>query len=407
MLAPKDADALRELAGLYLAQATAKQRQAQILQSAGCSTRAPEAELPGALVSGTGQSILDDKIGATIDAQSAAAIQKLVSEAQSASARRSTAYKQIAELQPNDPNVQLELAQAAEQAGDTATAIAAYTKFLKLAPDDPSAPIVKQQLKQLRQTATRRDRLAHHGFRPHPSRATRSRRLPAVLVAVVAAALLAAGCGSVGYSEGTGDRTKGKELFVQKCGSCHTLADAGTTGQIGPNLDYAFLESRRNGLGESTIVQVVRGQIAYPIENTSTGAPGMPANLVEGQDADDVASYVASVAGVGNPNAATPAPSTTPLRPRRPRRPRLRRAPREMQPPARRCSRPPAARLPHARRRGRDRHRRPEPRRGQAERRPREERVTNGKGVMPPFKGQLDETQIADVAAYVSSVAGK
>jgi mono/diheme cytochrome c family protein len=35
------------------------------------------------------------------------------------------------------------------------------------------------------------------------------------------------------------------------------------------------------------------------------------------------------------------------------------------------------------------------------------ERVTNGKGPMPPFKGQLSATQIADVAAYVSSVAGK
>ena len=34
------------------------------------------------------------------------------------------------------------------------------------------------------------------------------------------------------------------------------------------------------------------------------------------------------------------------------------------------------------------------------------ERVTNGKGAMPPFKGQLSETQIEDVAAYVSSVAG-
>ena len=33
-------------------------------------------------------------------------------------------------------------------------------------------------------------------------------------------------------------------------------------------------------------------------------------------------------------------------------------------------------------------------------------RVTNGKGAMPPFKGQLSETQIDDVAAYVSSVAG-
>lgn len=125
----------------------------------------------------------------------------------------------------------------------------------------------------------------------------RRRQLAAVSVAVFVAALVAAGCGSVGYSAGTGDRTKGKDLFIQKCGSCHTLADAGTKGQIGPNLDNAFAESRRNGLGQSTIVQVVRGQIAYPIMQTSTGAPGMPKNLVEGQDAEDVASYVGEVAG--------------------------------------------------------------------------------------------------------------
>ena len=54
---------------------------------------------------------------------------------------------------PNDPNVQLELAQAAQQVGDAATAIAAYATFLKLAPDDPSAGVVRQQLKQLRGTA--------------------------------------------------------------------------------------------------------------------------------------------------------------------------------------------------------------------------------------------------------------
>ena len=116
------------------------------------------------------------------------------------------------------------------------------------------------------------------------------RRLTVAVFGIAVAALFAAGCGSVGYSEGTGDKAKGKELFTQKCGSCHTLANAGTKGQIGPNLDYAFLASRRDGLGESTIVQVVRGQIAYPITNTSTGAPGMPADLVEGQDAEDVAS---------------------------------------------------------------------------------------------------------------------
>ena len=63
------------------------------------------------------------------------------------------AYEQLAKLQPLDPNVQLELAQAAQQTGDAATAIAAYQRFLKLAPDDPNAAIVRQQLKQLRGAA--------------------------------------------------------------------------------------------------------------------------------------------------------------------------------------------------------------------------------------------------------------
>jgi mono/diheme cytochrome c family protein len=124
------------------------------------------------------------------------------------------------------------------------------------------------------------------------------RRRTAALLGVVAAGLLAAGCGeTVGYTQPTGDRSNGKELFTQKCGACHTLADAGTKGQIGPNLDDAFRDSRRSGLGESTFVQVVRDQIAYAEKKTSTGSPGMPDNLVLGQDAADVAAYVASVAG--------------------------------------------------------------------------------------------------------------
>ena len=77
-----------------------------------------------------------------------------------------------------------------------------------------------------------------------------------------------------------------------------SLADAGTAGSIGPNLDYAFVQSRIDGLGEDTIQQVVRGQIAYPVVDPPTDAPGMPADIFEGQDAEDVASYVASVAGL-------------------------------------------------------------------------------------------------------------
>ena len=176
------------------------------------------------------------------------------------------------------------------------------------------------------------------------------------------------------------------------------------TGQIGPNLDYAFLQSRRDGLGESTFVQVVRGQIAYPVVKPSTGAPGMPANIVEGQDADDVASYVGSVAGrrrsEPDDHAACDDDSCACRRWRRRRRERGRRQV------GVRVGR--LRELPHARRRRRDRHRRPEPRRREARRRAREGAGHERQGAsMPSFKGQLTDAQIADVAAYVSSVAGK
>ena len=112
-------------------------------------------------------------------------------------------------------------------------------------------------------------------------------------------ALAATGCGTAGLSEeGAGDPIAGKPLFKAKCGSCHTLADAGTLGTIGPNLDNAFVQSRADGLGQATIESVVRHQITYPIVEPPTGAPGMPADLVKGNDADSVAAYVASVAGL-------------------------------------------------------------------------------------------------------------
>jgi mono/diheme cytochrome c family protein len=117
--------------------------------------------------------------------------------------------------------------------------------------------------------------------------------------AVLIAALAATGCGSGGLTSGA-DAARGKELFLNEgqCGSCHVLADAGSKGVIGPNLDDAFLQARHDGLGEATIRAVVRDQISYPVENPTTGSPGMPADLVTGEDADAVAAYVASVAGL-------------------------------------------------------------------------------------------------------------
>ena len=125
------------------------------------------------------------------------------------------------------------------------------------------------------------------------------RRAALGLCAAALAVLALTGCGTVGLSEeGEGDATLGKELFVEGCGQCHALADAGTQGVIGPNLDDAFSQARVDGLGESTIQSVVRLQIAYPIEEPTTGQPGMPADIFTGDDAESVAAYVASVAGL-------------------------------------------------------------------------------------------------------------
>jgi mono/diheme cytochrome c family protein len=102
---------------------------------------------------------------------------------------------------------------------------------------------------------------------------------------------------------------KGQQLFTQKCGSCHTLTGAGTNGDVGPNLDYAFKQARANGFDSDTIKGVVEYQIAHarPASPQQTDVY-MPTDLVTGEDASDVAAYVASVAGVPGITAPVFAP---------------------------------------------------------------------------------------------------
>jgi plastocyanin len=91
----------------------------------------------------------------------------------------------------------------------------------------------------------------------------------------------------------TANLVHGKQLFVAKCGACHTLSHAGSQGQVGPNLDHAFAQDRADGEKSSSIQGLVSYWIQYP--NTQ-GV--MPAGLFKGQDAEDVAAYVAQVASV-------------------------------------------------------------------------------------------------------------
>lgn len=110
------------------------------------------------------------------------------------------------------------------------------------------------------------------------------------MAAVLLAACVAA-VGGCGREEE--DLVNGKQLFVEKCGTCHALERAGTSTTQGPNLDEAFGPARADGLGEETVQGVVQKQI-----NEVRRGSIMPEDLVTGADARDVAAYVASVAGV-------------------------------------------------------------------------------------------------------------
>jgi mono/diheme cytochrome c family protein len=119
----------------------------------------------------------------------------------------------------------------------------------------------------------------------------RKSRIPQRLATCAAALAAVALLGGCTLKHPTVNVVRGKELFVQKCGACHTLAHANSTGTVGPNLDDAFREDRMSGFKDHGIQGLVDYWIQYP---NSQGV--MPAKLYTGQNAQDVAAYVAAVA---------------------------------------------------------------------------------------------------------------
>lgn len=211
------------------------------------------------------------------------------------------------------------------------------------------------------------------------------RRVVGLGVGAVVAVLLAAGCGTGGRASSDTDASNGQKLFTGTCGACHTLAAAGTSGTIGPNLDDAFRADRQQHFKQSTIQNVVLDMIRLG-SGPVTGSPSMPSNLFTGQNAQDVAAYVASVVGLGSATSTPPsqlgtdgktifkascaschtlkaAAATGTVGPNLDQ------------------LKPPLATVVH--------------------------QVTNGGAVMPAFKGKLSPAQIQAVAKFVSSSAGK
>jgi cytochrome c553 len=126
---------------------------------------------------------------------------------------------------------------------------------------------------------------------------TRGGRLfPAIIVIVyvglgiaIPAAVIASrpqSVGAVGHLRAenlTDSEKQGKDLFIQTCKSCHTLAAVNARGVTGPNLDQ--------------LAPLDKARVLHAIKIGGTGDGRMPPQLLTGDDADSVASYVSKVAG--------------------------------------------------------------------------------------------------------------
>jgi plastocyanin len=139
------------------------------------------------------------------------------------------------------------------------------------------------------------------------------------VVSVLIGAAVVGALGACGSEERDRDLIAGKQQFVQKCGACHTLARAGTKGTTGPNLDEAFRQALLSGMGRSTVEGVVHDQIIHPAILPKNDPAYMPPKLVTGDDAKNVAAYVALVAASGGKDegrladAVKPATSNRPI----------------------------------------------------------------------------------------------
>jgi mono/diheme cytochrome c family protein len=87
------------------------------------------------------------------------------------------------------------------------------------------------------------------------------------------------------------EQQKGRELFAHSCAVCHTLAAVRSVARIGPNLDVRVGEDIATASGRKALV------LSAIAEGRARGLGQMPALLYQGKEAEEVASFVAAVAG--------------------------------------------------------------------------------------------------------------
>jgi tetratricopeptide (TPR) repeat protein len=149
---PKAVEAKRELAGLYLSRADRLRDEASAAQAEASAALAGTAFAPPSTTQ-LGQALGQDPINEAVQARVNQRLNDVYTRMQTEYRLALSVYTDIARLRPRDSTIQFELAQAAEAANDTESAIAAYERFLELAPDDPSAAAIRQRITQLRSPA--------------------------------------------------------------------------------------------------------------------------------------------------------------------------------------------------------------------------------------------------------------
>lgn len=147
-LRPSDTDGLQQLAVLWGTQAARARQDAEA-----AATEAAQANVSGTFVQGGDpflQSLYQTKIAESISQLASARSNEAQSRALEASQNEAEVYERLSTLLPDEPVIFLQLGQASFASGDTEAAIAAWERFLELAPDDASAPLVQQQLELLK-----------------------------------------------------------------------------------------------------------------------------------------------------------------------------------------------------------------------------------------------------------------
>jgi cytochrome c551 len=155
----------------------------------------------------------------------------------------------------------------------------------------------------------------HNAFpepsRPAPSGGSKASRrgLIAIIVAVIAFGLgvpawvvadnIDSGASKAAGVHLTAAQEKGRELFSQSCYVCHALKAANAVGRIGPDLDVRVGTEIPMEPAHEALVLSIRKELVLNaiLEGRARGLGNMPAALYQGKEAEDIASFVAAVAG--------------------------------------------------------------------------------------------------------------